>query len=117
MRLSRWSAGAAALLAALTLIAACVSSAPKSAKQTQADEETAQRVYSALNADPTYYFRHVNVRVDGGVVQLSGYIWSIPAIYRAKQIAAGVPGVTRVVNAMELEREGTHGGGGHSGSG
>jgi osmotically-inducible protein OsmY len=117
MRLSRWSAAAAPLLTLVTLIAACASAAPKSAEQTEADEATAQRVYSALNADPTYYFRHVNVRVDGGVAQLSGYIWSTEAIYRAKQIAAGVPGVSRVVNAMELEREGTRGGGGHSGSG
>ena len=41
---------------------------------------------------------------------LGGYIWSTDALYRAKEITAGVPGVTRVVNAMELEREGTRGG-------
>ena len=38
------------------------------------------------------------------------------ALYRAKQIAAGVLGVKRVVNEMELERGGNRGGG-HSGSG
>lgn len=117
MRLTPRSAAAAALLALVALLAACASSAPRSVEQTEADEATAQRVYSALNADPTYFFRHVNVRVDGGVAQLSGYIWSTQAIYRAKQITAAVPGVSRVVNAMELEREGTRGGGGHSGSG
>ena len=73
-------------------------------------------MYAALNADPSYFFRHVDVRVDSGVVQLGGYIWSSEALYRAKQIAARVPGVTLVVNDMELERGGTRGGG-HNGSG
>jgi osmotically-inducible protein OsmY len=66
----------------------------------------AEQVYDALNADPTYYFRHVDVQVQLGVVTLSGYVWSAPAIYRAEKIAAGVPGVTRVVDQMELERNG-----------
>jgi osmotically-inducible protein OsmY len=113
MRLvSKWSRVTA--LASVALIAACATSAPKSPEQAQADEATAQRIYAALNADPTYFYRHVDVRVDGGVAQLGGYIWSTAALYRAKQIAAGVPGVRSVVNAMELEREGTRGGGGHS---
>ena len=38
-------------------------------------------------------------------------------MYRAKEIAAGVPGVKRVVNDMELEREGSQGGGSHEGGG
>jgi osmotically-inducible protein OsmY len=112
---SKWSAAAARLLVTATLITACSTSPPKSPEQAYADEVAAERVYAALNADPIYYFRHVDVRVDGGVAQLSGYIWDIDAIYRAKQIATGVPGVRRVVNQMELERAGTRGGG-HSGS-
>jgi osmotically-inducible protein OsmY len=67
---------------------------------------TAEQVYDALSADPTYFFRHVDVQVQHGVVTLSGYVWSAPAIYRAEKIAAGVPGVTRVVDQMELERNG-----------
>jgi osmotically-inducible protein OsmY len=113
--LSEWSAATAVALVAL--LAACATSAPKVAAETQADEATAQRIYAALNADPTYYYRHVDVHVDGGVAVLGGYIWSTDALYRAKQITAGVPGVTRVVNAMELERQGTRGGGGHEGGG
>jgi osmotically-inducible protein OsmY len=115
VKLSPWSAPA--LFASITLLAACATSAPKSAEQADADEATAQRIYAALNADPTYYYRHVDVHVDGGVAVLGGYIWSTPALYRAKQITAAVPGVTRVVNEMELERQGTRGGGGHSGVG
>jgi osmotically-inducible protein OsmY len=106
---SKWSAAIA------TLITACSTSPPKSPEQVDADKATAERVYAALNADPLYYYRHVDVRVDGGVAQLSGYIWDTDALYRAKRIAASVPGVRRVVNQMELERAGSRGGG-HSGS-
>ena len=111
----QWSAAAATLLASVTLIGACSTSPPKSPEQAQADQATAQRIYASLNADPTYFFRHVDVRVDDGVAELTGYIWSTQAIYRAEQLAAGVPGVRHVVNDMELEREGAQGGGGHEG--
>jgi osmotically-inducible protein OsmY len=112
---STWSAAIAGLLLT-ALTTACTTSPPKSPEQAYADEAAAQRIYAALNADPIYFYRHVDVRVDGGVAQLSGYIWDIDAIYRAKRIAASVPGVTRVVNQMELERAGSRGGG-HSGTG
>ncbi len=102
--------------ASIMTFAACSTAAQKSPEQAQADEATAARVYAALNRDPTYYYRHVEVRVDDGVVQLSGYIWDTAALYRAKQIAGDVPGVKFVVNQMELEREGNRGGG-HSGIG
>lgn len=105
----------AANFLAVTLITACSTAPPKSPEQVRAEELTADRVYSALNVDPIYYFRHVDVRVDGGVAHLSGYIWDVEAVYRAKQIAAKVPGVIGVVNEMELERAGINGGG-HSGS-
>lgn len=70
------------------------------------DAVTAQQVYDALNKDPVHYFRHVHVHARNGVVTLRGYVWSTEALYRAEKIASGVPGVTRVVNQMELERNG-----------
>jgi osmotically-inducible protein OsmY len=49
----------------------------------------------------------IDVRVDGGVADLSGYVWSADALYQARQIAAAVPGVTRVVtDRLDLERNG-----------
>jgi osmotically-inducible protein OsmY len=91
---------------AIALLTAC-STPPRSAEQMRADEAIADRVYAALNADPIYFFRHVDVRVDDGVTDLSGYVWSADAIYRARQIARQVPGVKRVVtNNLELERAG-----------
>jgi osmotically-inducible protein OsmY len=71
------------------------------------DEILANTVYSELNADPIYYFRHVDVRVDNGVAHLSGYVWSTNAIYRARRVASNVPGITGVTtNQLELERNG-----------
>jgi osmotically-inducible protein OsmY len=82
-------------------------------EQGATDEVLAGAVYSALNADPMYYFRHVDVTVDSGVAHLSGYVWSTDAIYRARHIASQTPGVTRVVsNQLELERNGRSGGSG-----
>ena len=110
----QWTA--AVLIAGATLTA-CASAPPSPAVPSAAesmrselgatDEVLANTVYSELNADPTYYFRHVDVRVDNGVAHLSGYVWSADAIYQARKIARNVPGVTGVsTNQLELERNG-----------
>ena len=92
---------------AIVLVSACSTTPPRSAEQIRADESIAEHVYAALDADPVYFYRHVDVRVDDGVTDLSGYVWSTDAIYRARQIARAVPGVKRVVtNNLELERAG-----------
>lgn len=97
------------LLASVTV--GCAEGPQKSPRQAAADKALAQQVQSSLSADPNHYFRHVNVRVDDGVVRLSGYVWSQPAMNRAKQLAGEVPGVVRVDNQMELERNGNRGNG------
>jgi osmotically-inducible protein OsmY len=103
----------ASLLMMVILIAACATSPPRSPEQIRTDQATEERVNAALDADPIHYYRHVDVRVDGGVAHLSGYVWSSDALFKAKQIAAGIPGVTLVVNEMELQREVDESGGGH----
>ena len=72
------------------------------------EDIVANYISAQLNADPWYFYRHVNVSVDDkGVATLSGYVWDTQAIYRARQIASNVPGVTRVVTSqLELERNG-----------
>lgn len=93
-----------ALFASLLLGAASVGFADT---PPSADQLLAQRVSAALNADPTYFFRHVTVQANAGVITLSGYVWSQPAITRARQIAGKTPGVTQVVaSGLELERNG-----------
>jgi hypothetical protein len=106
-----------ALIAVATLAVSCSSAPPKpsvpiavESMRTElgaTDEILANAVYSQLNADPTYYFRHVDVTVDNGVAHLSGYVWSADAIYAARKIASNVPGVTGVrTNQLQLERNG-----------
>jgi BON domain len=68
------------------------------------DEALTKAVYAALNADPNYYFRHVTVRVDKGVANLSGFGGSSAAINRARTIASKVAGVTRVAtNQLQVD--------------
>lgn len=95
-----------------TLLAVACSTAPtRSATQTVSDDALAQSVYAALNADPVYFYRHVDVAIDDGVASLSGYVWCTEAIYRARQIAGGIPGIRRVAtNNLELERQGSNNG-------
>jgi BON domain len=121
VRVERKGGAYAILVASVSALVACVSVPPKSPEQERADaaassvraelgvtdEVLANAVYSDLNADTKYYFRHVDVRVDNGVAHLSGYVWSTDAIYRARTIARNVPGVTGVVTSqLELERNG-----------
>ena len=108
---TRWLA---VLIAAAALAVSCATNLPQppgagpaSAAQAEADELLANAVYAKLNANPTYYFRHVDVRLQNGVAHLSGYVWSTDALYAARQIAQSVPGVTGVVTTqLELERNG-----------
>lgn len=98
------------------LLAACSTVPPKSPEQERVDAAAAERVYAALEANPIYYFRDVDVEVDYGVARLSGYVWTTDALYHAQQIARGVPGITGVRDQMELEREANRGGGDGTGS-
>lgn len=111
-----------AIIAAVTL-ASCASVPPRPpvasasaslrAQFRATDEILASTVYSELNADPIYFFRHVDVRVDNGVADLSGYVWSTDAIYQARRIARNVPGVTAVrTSQLQLERNGRSSGSG-----
>lgn len=114
VRLER-KAGAYAALASAMALVACASAPPKSPERERADAATADRVYAALEANPIYYLRDVEVSVDGGVAELSGYVWTTDALYGAQDIARRVPGVTRVSDKMQLEREAARGGGDGSG--
>jgi osmotically-inducible protein OsmY len=103
--------GVAPLIAAAALCVGCTTTPQSSPTQRAADQGLANRVSLALDNDPTYLFRHVDVSVTDGVASLSGYVWSADAIYRARHIARAVPGVNRVVTSqLELERNGRNSG-------
>jgi BON domain len=99
-------------IAAIALVS-CSTMPQEPTAQTAADRAVAHRISVAMNSDPYYYFEHVDVRVEDGVAMLTGYVWTADALYRARQIARGVPGVTRVVTSdLEQELEGLSPGGG-----
>ena len=97
----------ACAVALLGVVSACASGAPKTEAQRQADKVTAERVEAALGADKTLYAKHINVHADNGVVWLTGYVWDRPDFDQATSIAESVPGVTRVVNDLEFNRNGS----------
>jgi osmotically-inducible protein OsmY len=97
-------------VAVLCGLAACASGPRKTDAQRQADKATAERVETALNADQTLYAKHISVHADNGVVRLTGYVWDPSDFETARLIAEGVPGVTGVVNDLELNRNGNENG-------
>ena len=90
----------------LCVLAACASEPRKSEAQQEADKALAGAVEQALSSDEQLYARHIIVKADDGVVQLSGYVWEPPDIPNAERIAGSVQGVVRVVNSLELQRNG-----------
>jgi osmotically-inducible protein OsmY len=86
--------------------AACAMGPRETDAQRQADKETADRVQAALNADELLYARHINVHAREGVVRLAGYVWTQPDLDEARRIAESVEGVKKVVDDLELERNG-----------
>ena len=95
-----------AVLTILGTLAACATGPHKTDAQKQADDAMANRVDQALAADEELYSRHITVRADDGVIRLSGFVWDPPDLVEAERIAESVPGVTRVENALELQRNG-----------
>jgi hyperosmotically inducible periplasmic protein len=84
----------------------CSSGPRKTEAERQADKAIEDRVELALSADKTLYARHIIVRADSGMVRLSGFVWDQPDLVEAERIAESVQGVSRVVNALELQRNG-----------
>jgi osmotically-inducible protein OsmY len=80
--------------------------APATRAESSQDAAIADRVSTALQADPHHFYRHLTVSVTKGVVRLGGLTYSNDAIERAKEIARNTPGVTSVEDTMQLERQG-----------
>ena len=97
-------------VAVLCGVAACASGPRKTDAQIQTDKATAERVETALRSDKLLYATHITVHADDGVVRLTGYVWDRPDLETAALIAEGVEGVNRVVNDLELERNGNSNG-------
>ena len=97
---------AAVAVALLCGVAACTSAPPKTDSQALADKAMAERVEAALSADKSLFAKHITAHADNGVVHLTGYVWEAGDFEEATFIASNVPGVTKVVNDLELNRNG-----------
>src|SRR6516225_3169259 len=91
-------------------VAACASAPPETEAQAQANKVMAERVEAALNADKSLFAKHITAHADNGVVRLTGYVWEPTDFDEAVFVAQGVPGVTHVVNDLELNRNGNDNG-------
>jgi osmotically-inducible protein OsmY len=99
---------AVACVVSAMLAAACAADPPTSSQQPESDTRAMNEFYSRLASDQDFYYPHVTIRVENGVAHLSGYVWNTQALYRAKDVATRVPGITEVVDNLELERDGLH---------
>ncbi len=106
MRLTQRVLCRAAVGAVLAGTISCATTPHKTSEQRIADKETADAVEAALRANTHIYTRHVTVQADNGVVHLGGYVWTDFDQYEAERTAESVPGVNKVVDEMELERNG-----------
>jgi len=91
---------------AVMLVAACAAESPRTPDQQRSDMNAMKEFYSGLESERDYYYPHVTIRVENGVAHLSGYVWNAQALYHAKDVASGVPGITSVKDTLELERDG-----------
>ena len=75
----------------------------------ESDARATKAVNDRLSADPKHFFRHVQVSVHDGVAELTGFVDSSDAVYKAEQLAKQAPGVTRVENKMRVQHNGNNG--------
>ena len=97
-------------VAVAVLLGACASGPRETNAQLQADKVTAEQVEIALNGDTALYAKHISAHANNGIVYLTGYVWEAGDFELASAIAENVPGVTKVVNDLELNRNGNDNG-------
>jgi osmotically-inducible protein OsmY len=93
---------ATAAMATMTVALGCASAPPESPEQAQADAATADRVYAALEADRLHLYIGLSVRVRYGAAYINALTFDPSVRDEATQIARNVPGVTKVVNEIEV---------------
>jgi osmotically-inducible protein OsmY len=105
-RVMKRAACAGLVMALLGGMVACATGPAETDAQREADKAVAARVQTALDADTLLYAKHITVRAREGVVRLSGYVWDPSDFSEAIQTASLVDGVSRVINNLELQRNG-----------
>jgi hypothetical protein len=96
------SFGAAALLALAIGATGCHSS-DRTTGQAINDKMTAFNIDHALNKDAVLKYPDVHVTVFNGNAQLTGFVNTEEQRNRAAEIAAGVQGVSQVINEITIK--------------
>lgn len=97
-------------MAVLCGLAACATGPARTDAQVQADKSLSEQVEAALNADRSLFAKHITAYASNGTVRLTGYVWETADFEEAAYVAGNVPGVTHVVNDLELNRNGNDNG-------
>lgn len=92
----------ALLLLVALLMGMGTANAAKSAAESEENAALTARVKAALIADETTKARQINIEAYRGIVQLSGFVGTNEEKMRAERLAASVPGVLEVRNALEI---------------
>lgn len=95
--------GAATLLAVVIGATGCRTSSDRSTGQAINDKMINFNVDRALGNDPVYKYPDVKVHVYNGNAQLTGFVDTDEQRRKAAEIAAGVQGVTQVINEITLK--------------
>lgn len=103
-------AGIAAAVLGLSVLSASThaqnASAPAVAQQAPAgsNADLATRVKTALNADPSFYAKHVNVSIEKGDVVLNGFVQNSREMLDAVDIATKAADGRKVVNNLSIKK-------------
>ena len=98
------------ILSLFLACSACLVSCGTPPVRTPAEIEANNHLEAAVRAEldkaPYIYTRHVNINADGGVVRLSGIVTGDYEMIETLRITRNVPGVTKVLNEIEIDRDG-----------
>lgn len=94
----------ALLLFAAMLPGMSTASAAKPAAEVEENLALTARVKAALIADDVTEARRIHIETYRGIIQLSGFVATNEEKMRAERLAASVPGVLEVRNALEIRQ-------------
>jgi len=92
------------IAATLVSVVGCASTSKQEGTGEYIDDSViTTKVKAAVFNEPTLKSAEINVETFKGVVQLSGFVSSQTAIYKATELARGVAGVKSVKNDMRVK--------------
>lgn len=94
----------AMLLLAAILLGMSTANAAMSAAEVAENVRLTAKVKAALIADHVTRARQIHIETYGGIILLSGFVATNQEKMRAEKLAASVPGVLEVRNALEIRQ-------------